>query len=125
MEGKMLPILQKALDTMRFQFGFAKTVLNPVDLPRAEELKNQVSQLNLACQIMDASFTIKVIGRADAVGSPGQNLVYAVNRANLFLTKYLPAGLDRITFTGEPDTADPKTLTREQERTVTFKLIKN
>ncbi len=125
MEGKMLPILQKALDTMRFQFGFAKTALNPVDLPRAEELKNQVSQLNLACQIMDVSFTMTVVGRADAVGSPEQNRVYAANRANLFLTKYLPAGLDRIRFIGVPDTADPKTLTKEQERTVTFKLIKN
>ncbi len=125
MEGKMLPILQKALDTMRFQFGFAKTELNPVDLPRAEELKNQVSQLNLACQIMDVSFTMTVVGRADAVGSPEQNRVYAGNRANLFLTKYLPAGLDRIKFIGVPDTADPKTLTKEQERTVTFKLIKN
>jgi hypothetical protein len=125
MEGKMLPILQKALDTMRFQFGFAKTELNPVDLPRAEELKNQVSQLNLACQIMDVSFTMTVVGRADAVGSPEQNRVYAGNRANLFLTKYLPAGLDRIKFIGVPDTADPKTLTKEQERTVTFNLIKN
>lgn len=125
MEGKMLPILQKVLDTMRFQFGFAKTELNPADLPRAEELKNQVMQLNLACQIMDASFAITVIGRADAVGSPEQNRVYAANRANLFLTKYLPAGLDRIRFIGEPDTADPRTLTKEQERTVTFKLIKN
>jgi hypothetical protein len=122
-EEKLIPPLQEELKTVRFQFAFASTTLNPDDLPRVERMGIQIASLDKLGRKFNRTWTLKITGTADAVGSVEQRKMYATNRAKLFFEKYLPKVTNVIYL---ENSWDPNNiLPPELERTVSFELFEN
>jgi|GEM_PF-2257416 len=122
-EEKLIAPLQEELKTVRFQFAFASTTLNPDDLPRVERMGTQIASLDKLGRKFNRTWTLKITGTADAVGSIEQRKKYATNRAKLFFEKYLPKVTNVIY---QENSWDPNNiLPPDLERTVSFELFEN